>query len=95
MKPQDVVKRPLQTEKGTALHEQGNIYLFEVSKKANKLEIKSAVEQLFGVKVTTVRTVTTHGKVVRRGLSASRRANIKKAYVTLKQGDKIALFEGV
>jgi large subunit ribosomal protein L23 len=47
------------------------------------------------VKVTTVRTVTTHGKVVRRGLNATRKANIKKAYVTLKEGEKIALFEGV
>ena len=95
MKPQDIIKRPLQTEKGTALNEQTNIYLFEVDRKANKVEIRGAVEQLFGVKVTTVRTVTTHGKVVRRGLSSTRRANIKKAYVTLKQGEKISLFEGV
>ncbi len=95
MNAQDVIKRPLQTEKGTALNEKSNIYLFEVARAANKVEIKLAVEKLFGVKVTIVRTVNTHGKIVRRGLNASRRANIKKAYVTLKQGDKIALFEGV
>lgn len=95
MNAQDVIKRPLQTEKGTALNEAQNIYLFEVDKRANKVEIKLAVEKLFGVKVTIVRTVTTHGKVVRRGLNATRRANIKKAYVTLKQGEKISLFEGV
>ena len=95
MNAQDVIKRPLQTEKGTALNESSNIYLFEVARAANKVEIKLAVEKLFGVKVTIVRTVNTHGKIVRRGLNASRRANIKKAYVTLKQGDKIALFEGV
>lgn len=95
MNAQDVIKRPLQTEKGAALNEAQNIYLFEVDKRANKVEIKLAVEKLFGVKVTIVRTVTTHGKVVRRGLNATRRANIKKAYVTLKQGEKISLFEGV
>ena len=95
MKAQDVVKRPLQTEKGNALNEQQNIYLFEVARAANKLEIRAAVEKLFGVKVATVRTVTTHGKIVRKGTTQSRRPNMKKAYVTLKEGEKIALFEGV
>lgn len=95
MTPQEVIKRPLTTEKGTALNEARNTYLFEVARKANKLEIRTAVEKLFGVKVASVRTVVTHGKVVRRGLNASRRPNMKKAYVQLKQGEKIALFEGV
>ena len=95
MKAQEIIKRPLTTEKGTALHEKGNIYLFEVNKRANKLQVRAAIEQLFGVKVDSVRTVVTHGKVVRRGLNVSRRANIKKAYVQLKEGEKIALFEGV
>lgn len=95
MKPQEIIKRPLQTEKGTALNEQRNIYLFQVSPRANKLQVKSAIESLFGVKVASVRTVVTHGKVVRRGLNASRRPNIKKAYVQLREGEKIALFEGV
>ena len=95
MNASDVIKRPLTTEKGTALQEKSNIYLFSVAPKANKLEIKAAVEQLFGVKVASVRTVITHGKVIRRGLNVSRRANLKKAYVTLREGEKIALFEGV
>lgn len=95
MKPQEVIKRPLTTEKGTALGEAQNMYLFEVARKANKVEIRNAVEALFGVKVTSVRTVVTHGKVVRRGLNASRRPNMKKAYVQLRAGEKIALFEGV
>jgi len=94
MTPQDIIRRPLETEKGTALREKANVYLFEVNKAANKLEIKNAVEKLFGVHVESVRTVVTHGKVVRRGLNTGMRGRIKKAYVGLKEGEKIALFEG-
>ena len=95
MKPQEVIRKPLDTEKSRALTEQRNTYLFEVNKKANKLEIRQAVEKLFGVKVTEVRTVLAHGKTVRRGLTVGRKGNVKKAYVTLKEGEKISLFEGV
>ena len=95
MNAQDIIRRPINSEKGSALNEKFNVYLFEVSPKANKVEIKQAVEKLFGVKVATVRTVRGHGKLVRRGLNLGRKRNQKKAYVTLKEGEKIALFEGV
>ena len=95
MKPQDIIKRPLDTEKARAIMEKNNTYLFEVNRTANKLEVRMAVEKLFGVKVTAVRTVNTRGKTVRRGLQGGRKRNHKKAYVTLKEGEKIALFEGV
>ncbi len=95
MKPQEVIRKPLDTEKARALNEKHNVYLFEVNKRANKLEIKMAVESLFGVKVREVRTVRAHGKKVRRGLNVGVRNDNKKAYVTLAEGNKIALFEGV
>lgn len=95
MNAQTIIRRPLVSEKGTALNEKFNVYLFEVDRTANKLEIKMAVEKLFGVKVAGVNTVKTRGKTVRRGLNAGRKRNHKKAYVTLKEGEKIALFEGV
>lgn len=95
MKAHDIIRKPLDTEKGRALNEKQNVYLFEVAKAANKLEIKMAVEKLFGVKVNQVRTVINHGKMVRRGLTTGVRHNVKKAYVTLKEGEKISLFEGV
>ena len=95
MKPQEIIRKPLDTEKGRALNEKHNVYLFEVNKPANKLEIKMAVETLFGVKVSEVRTVRAHGKKVRRGLNVGVRNDNKKAYVTLAEGNKIALFEGV
>ena len=95
MNAQTIIRRPLNSEKGSALNETFNVYLFEVLRTANKLEIKMAVEKLFGVKVTAVRTVNTRGKFVRRGLQNGQKRNHKKAYVTLKEGEKIALFEGV
>lgn len=95
MNAQTIIRRPLNSEKGTALNEKFNVYLFEVLRTANKLEIRMAVEKLFGVKVTAVRTVNGRGKNVRRGLQAGRKRSFKKAYVTLKEGERIALFEGV
>lgn len=95
MNAQNVIRRPINSEKGTALNEKFNVYLFEVNRTANKLEIKMAVEKLFGVKVSAVRTVIGRGKVLNRGLQSGRKRNFKKAYVTLKEGEKIALFEGV
>ena len=95
MNAQQVIRRPLNSEKGTSLNEKFNVYLFEVERTANKLEIKMAVEKLFGVKVAGVRTVNGRGKTIRRGLQSGRKRNYKKAYVTLKEGEKISLFEGV
>ena len=94
MNAHQIIRRPLETEKGTALRELANVYLFEVDRSANKLQIKAAVEQLFGVHVTNVRTVVTHGHKIRRGLNEGVKARIKKAFVSLKEGEKIALFEG-
>ena len=80
------------SEKATLLQEQNNEYVFKVSRKANKLEIKRAVEQLFGVKVSEVRTCNYNGKTRReRRPDAGRTAQWKKAVVRLKQGDSIDL----
>lgn len=80
------------SEKATLLQEENNEYVFKVSRKANKLEIKRAVEQLFGVKVTAVRTCNYFGKKRRdRRADAGRTAQWKKAFVRLKDGDSIDL----
>ncbi len=91
---QDVVKRPLITEKSERGREAAQQYAFEVHGDATKIQVKSAVEKLFGVHVTAVRTAITRGKNKRVGRSIGRRPNWKKAIVTLKQGETIALFEG-
>ncbi len=88
----DVIKKPIISEKSTMLTELGNRYAFEVAPQANKFEIKDAVQQLFKVKVTQVRTLVMHGKVKRVGKSVLKRANTKKALVTLAEGHKIDFF---
>jgi len=93
--PYEVVQRPLLTEKGTRLKEEGNQYLFRVARTATKIEIKQAIEQLFKVKVAEVRTLRMQGKVKRMGRFAGRRPDWKKAIVTLKAGQSIELYEGV
>ena len=93
--PDQVVLRPLLTEKGTRLKEEGNQYLFRVAKTANKVEIKRAIEQLFRVTVLDVRTLRVRGKVKRLGRFEGRRPDWKKAVATLKQGETIELYEGV
>ena len=92
--PHQIIRRPLITEKTTGLNERDNKVAFEVDRLANKLEIKRAVEQLFDVKVTEVHTLSMHGKLKRMGMHQGRRADWKKALVTLRQGDKIELFGG-
>jgi large subunit ribosomal protein L23 len=92
--PYEVVLRPLLTEKGTRLKEEGNQYLFRVAKTANKVEIKQAIEQLFKVTVLDVHTVRQQGKVKRLGRFQGRRPDWKKAIATLKKGDSIELYEG-
>ena len=92
----DVVVRPLiLTEKGERLREQDNKLFFEVNLAANKIEIKQAVEKLFNVQVTNVSTIVVRGKPGRIGRRTAKRPNWKKAIVTLREGDKIAFFEGV
>jgi len=92
MRPQDVIVRPIITERATELKDRFNKVLFEVAKAANKHQIKDAVETVYGVKVTDVRTLIVHGKVKRRGRAVGKRPNWKKATITLRQGDNIDFF---
>ena len=90
----EVLRRPLITEKSTVLHAQGK-YSFEVAKEATKPQIKQSVEKAFKVKVTAVNVITVAGKRRRLGTRELPPRTWKKAIVTLKEGDKIELFEGV
>jgi len=93
---QEVIIRPLiMTEKGEVLKEEQNKVLFQVAIKANKQQIKLAVEKLFNVGVTNVNTLIVRGKVGRIGKRTGKRPNWKKAIVTLRDGDTIEFFEGV
>jgi large subunit ribosomal protein L23 len=94
MKARDVVRSPVITEKGTLVGELGNQVVFRVHPKANKVEIRRAVEDLFQVKVEMVRTARHLGKVKRVGRNVGRRPAWKKAYVTLAEGHRIDFFEG-
>ncbi len=89
-----IIRRPLVTEKSTQQKEAHNQYVFEVQREANKIEIQKAVERLFKVKVTKVRTLNVLGKVKRLGRKYGKRPDWKKAIVTLKEGDRIEFFEG-
>ena len=91
--PQEIIQAPLVTEKGSLLGEKNQI-LFRVKRDANKIEVKHAVETLFKVKVMKVRLTRYLGKMKRVGRSAGRLPEWKKAYVTLKEGDKIDFFGG-
>jgi len=89
----NVIKRPVISEKSTALAEVANRYVFEVEASATKPEIKNAVEQLFKVKVKAVNTLVMHGKNKRSGRFEFKRSNWKKAIITLSSGQKIELFQ--
>jgi large subunit ribosomal protein L23 len=89
----DVIKRPIISEKSTALAEIGNRYAFEVASQANKQEIRDAVQRLFNVKVREVRTLVMHGKLKRVGRFQQKKPNWKKALVTLAEGQKIDFFQ--
>ena len=91
-----VILRPIITEKSTWLKDKNREVCFEVDKRANKIEIKKAVEQLFKVKVERVRTQSKRGKRRRVGRSEGKKKDWKKAYVQLKEGEKmIEFFEAV
>ena len=92
IKVTDVVRRPLITEKTSILREDGRTIVFEVATGANKTQIRRAIEQLLGTKVASVRTNIAHGKIKRQGRFAGRRPDWKKAYVTLREGQKIPEF---
>ncbi len=93
----DILKSPVVTEKSVILKEdsseedsdrkQGQVLTFRVDTKATKVDIKKAVEEIFNVKVSSVRTVNYEGKMKRRGRQEGRRPNWKKAYVTLRKGE--------
>jgi large subunit ribosomal protein L23 len=88
-----IIKRPVAlTEKASRLKLTNNQVVFEVERSANKIQIRSAVEALFGVKVTSVNTLLQRGKVKRMGRSFGKRHNWKKAIVTLREGDDISFF---
>ena len=90
-----IIKRPLITEKSTLAREESGEYLFEVDRRANKIEIGEAVEKLFKVKVLDVRVMNMRGKRKRVGRSFGRTRDWKKAVVKLVPGNKIEIFEGV
>ena len=96
MRIQDVLRRPMITEKSTELRTAVNIVAFAVDRRANKIEIKRAVEAQFDRKVAAVRCVAMHGKMRRQGRYSGRQPDWKKAYVRLAEGEKpIEFFEGV
>jgi large subunit ribosomal protein L23 len=96
MRTQEIIRRPLITEKSTVQREERNIVAFEVHRDANKIEVKKAVEAQFKVKVAEVRIARVHGKVRRQGRNVGRRPDWKKAYVRLAEGEKpIEFFEGM
>jgi large subunit ribosomal protein L23 len=90
-----IILKPIVTEKGSRLREKGNKYIFRVANDANRLEIKRAVEEIFAVKVKSVKTMIAHGKVKRLGRFAGQRPDWKKAVVTIQEGQTIDLFEQV
>ncbi len=88
----DVIRRPLITEKTTIQREDGRTIVFEVAAGANKVEIRQAIEKLLGSKVASIRTTIAHGKVKRQGRFSGRRSDWKKAYVRLRDGEKMPEF---
>ena len=95
MKPTQVIRRPLVTEKTTIAREKGEVVVFEVAAGATKIDVRRAVEKLFNTKVASVRTQIQHGKFKRQGRFEGQRSDWKKAWVRLKAGEKVPeFFEG-
>ena len=92
MKLTEVIRRPIITEKTTVIREDGGTLVFQVAKDANKIDVRRAVETLFGSKVASVRTSIAHGKMKRQGKYVGRRSDWKKAYVKLRDGEKLPEF---
>ncbi|MGM0574940.1 MAG: 50S ribosomal protein L23 [Myxococcota bacterium] len=90
-----ILKRPVITEKTNRLREENNQYVFEVKPDTNKVDIRRAVEALFSVRVTDVRTMGMRGKVKRFRRGFGKKPNWKKAIVTVREGEVIDIFEGV
>lgn len=88
-----VLRKPVLTEKSSRLQEKENKYTFIVSKDANKIEIRKAIEAKFGVTVTDINTTNYEGKVKRMGRNIGRKSSFKKAVVSVKEGDKIEYYD--
>lgn len=95
MKEYDIIRGPLVTEKTTLQKELNNQLTFKVDKRANRVEIKDAVERNFNTKVKQIRTIQVKGKVKQRGKILGKKKDWKKAIVTLMPGQRIDFFEGV
>ena len=97
MKARDIILRPLITEKTTLMQEMGNTVCFEVNRRANKIQVRKAVEELFDVQVEGVHIVNRKGKpMMRYGRVVSHRPRVRKAYVKLAPGSKtLEFFEGI
>ncbi len=91
----NLIKSNIVTERSSLLRELNNEYVFEVDKSANKLMIKSAVEDLFKVKVTDVRTIVMPGKIRRMGRNEGKTSTWKKAIVRIKKGESITMFDNL
>ncbi len=94
MNQYEIIKRPLITEKTNIQKELHNQLTFEVDRRANRIEIKRAIETIFNVRVAAVRTSQVTGKIKRRGRILGKRRDWKKAVVTLRPGERIDFFEG-
>jgi large subunit ribosomal protein L23 len=92
---EDVLVKPLITEKISAATDSFNRYGFVVALKSNKNQIKEAVERLYDVKVLSIKTNITAGKIKRAGKSVKKTSKVKKAIVQLKDGQKIEFFKGI
>jgi large subunit ribosomal protein L23 len=95
MMAQEIIKRPLITEKTSIQKEMFNQISFEVDRRANRIEIKKAIESIFNVRVASVKTMQITGKTKRRGRILGKRRDWKKAIVKLMPGERIDFFEGV
>ena len=97
MKPREIIRRPLLTEKTTLMQERENTVCFEVDRRANKIQVRMAVEELFDVKVTRVHMVNRKGKpIMRFGRTVNHRKAVRKAYVQLAEGSNtLEFFEGI
>lgn len=93
--PEQIILRPLVTEKSSLLQQQSNQVVFRVAKSANKIEISQAVEKLFGVKVVSVKTIRSPTRWRRVGRNVGKRPSWKKAIVRLREGDQIEALSGV
>ncbi|MBW2172963.1 MAG: 50S ribosomal protein L23 [Deltaproteobacteria bacterium] len=94
MNPYEIIRGPVITEKGSIQKEANNQLTFEVDRKANRVEIRHAIEKVFNVRVEKVRTMQIKGKVKRLGRTMGKRRDWKKAIVTLAEGQNIEFFEG-